>query len=40
MRRRGEGVGVHENSDGKTVAYMDLLVPKVGELIGGKRRDV
>lgn len=27
------------NSDDKTVAAMDLLVPKVGELIGGSQRE-
>ena len=27
------------NSDGKTVAAMDLLVPRVGELIGGSQRE-
>ncbi|GMN63871.1 hypothetical protein TIFTF001_032940 [Ficus carica] len=27
------------NDDGKTVAAMDVLVPKVGELIGGSQRD-
>lgn len=27
------------NSDGKTVAAMDLLVPGVGELIGGSQRE-
>jgi asparaginyl-tRNA synthetase len=27
------------NSDGKTVAAMDLLVPKIGELIGGSQRE-
>jgi asparaginyl-tRNA synthetase len=28
------------NSDGKTVAAMDILVPKIGELIGGSQRYV
>ena len=27
------------NDDGKTVAAMDVLVPKVGELIGGSQRE-
>ena len=27
------------NEDGKTVAAMDLLVPKIGELIGGSQRE-
>ena len=27
------------NGDGKTVAAMDLLVPKIGELIGGSQRE-
>ena len=27
------------NEDGKTVAAMDLLVPKVGELVGGSQRE-
>ena len=27
------------NADGKTVAAMDLLVPRVGELIGGSQRE-
>ncbi|NVN91747.1 MAG: asparagine--tRNA ligase [Desulfuromonadales bacterium] len=27
------------NSDGRTVAAMDLLVPKVGEIIGGSQRE-
>lgn len=26
------------NPDGKTVAAMDILVPKIGELIGGSQR--
>lgn len=30
---------MRENSDGKTVAAMDLLVPKIGELIGGSQRE-
>ena len=28
---------MRQNDDGKTVAAMDLLVPGVGELIGGAR---
>ena len=27
------------NDDGKTCAAMDVLVPKVGELIGGSQRE-
>lgn len=27
------------NDDGKTVAAMDLLVPRVGELVGGSQRE-
>jgi asparaginyl-tRNA synthetase len=27
------------NDDGKTVAAMDVLVPRVGELIGGSQRE-
>lgn len=27
------------NDDNKTVAAMDVLVPKVGELIGGSQRE-
>jgi len=30
---------MRENEDGKTVAAMDLLVPKVGEIIGGSQRE-
>lgn len=30
---------MRENTDGKTVAAMDLLVPGVGELIGGSQRE-
>ncbi|KXG36232.1 asparagine--tRNA ligase, chloroplastic/mitochondrial [Sorghum bicolor] len=30
---------MRENNDGKTVAAMDLLVPRVGELIGGSQRE-
>jgi asparaginyl-tRNA synthetase len=30
---------MRQNSDGKTVAAMDLLVPKVGEIIGGSQRE-
>ena len=28
------------NPDGETVAAMDILVPKIGELIGGSQRSV
>lgn len=27
------------NEDGKTVAAMDILVPGVGELVGGSQRE-
>jgi len=27
------------NPDGKTVAAMDVLVPKIGEIIGGSQRE-
>jgi asparaginyl-tRNA synthetase len=30
---------MRENSDNKTVAAMDILVPKVGELVGGSQRE-
>ena len=30
---------MRENEDGRTVAAMDLLVPKVGEIIGGSQRE-
>ncbi len=30
---------MRRNDDGKTVAAMDLLVPKVGEIIGGSQRE-
>ena len=30
---------MRSNDDGKTVAAMDLLVPKVGEIIGGSQRE-
>jgi asparaginyl-tRNA synthetase len=30
---------MHQNDDGKTVAAMDLLIPEVGELIGGSQRE-
>ena len=30
---------MRDNSDGKTVAAMDLLVPKIGEIIGGSQRE-
>jgi asparaginyl-tRNA synthetase len=30
---------MRQNDDGKTVAAMDLLVPGVGELIGGSQRE-
>ena len=30
---------MRQNDDGKTVAAMDVLVPKVGEIIGGSQRE-
>ena len=30
---------MHVNDDGKTVAAMDVLVPKIGEIIGGAQRE-
>ncbi|OVA03173.1 Aspartyl/Asparaginyl-tRNA synthetase [Macleaya cordata] len=30
---------MRQNDDGKTVAAMDLLVPRIGELIGGSQRE-
>ncbi|XP_039058903.1 asparagine--tRNA ligase, chloroplastic/mitochondrial-like [Hibiscus syriacus] len=30
---------MRKNDDGKTVAAMDMLVPRVGELIGGSQRE-
>lgn len=30
---------MRDNDDGKTVAAMDLLVPGIGELIGGSQRE-
>lgn len=30
---------MRDNEDGKTVAAMDILVPKIGELIGGSQRE-
>ncbi len=30
---------MRQNEDGKTVAAMDLLVPKIGEIIGGSQRE-
>ncbi len=30
---------MRQNADGKTVAAMDLLVPRIGELIGGSQRE-
>ncbi|WP_406616844.1 asparagine--tRNA ligase [Mycoplasmopsis adleri] len=31
---------MHQNNDGQTVAAFDLLVPGIGELIGGSQREV
>lgn len=30
---------MRENEDGKTVAAMDILVPRIGELVGGSQRE-
>jgi asparaginyl-tRNA synthetase len=30
---------MYQNDDGKTVAAMDLLVPEIGELVGGSQRE-
>jgi asparaginyl-tRNA synthetase len=30
---------MRQNDDGKTVAAMDILVPKIGEIIGGSQRE-
>ena len=30
---------MRQNEDGKTVAAMDILVPKIGEIIGGSQRE-
>ena len=30
---------MRDNDDGKTVAAMDILVPKIGEIIGGSQRE-
>ncbi len=30
---------MRSNDDGKTVAAMDILVPKIGEIIGGSQRE-
>ena len=30
---------MRENNDNKTVAALDILVPKVGEIIGGSQRE-
>jgi len=30
---------MRQNDDGRTVAAMDLLVPRIGELIGGSQRE-
>ena len=30
---------MRRNDDGKTVAAMDVLVPRIGELIGGSQRE-
>src|SRR5438094_8040933 len=30
---------MRENDDGKTVAAMDLLVPGIGEIVGGSQRE-
>ncbi len=30
---------MRQNDDGKTVAAMDILVPGIGELVGGSQRE-
>lgn len=30
---------MRQNEDGKTVAAMDVLLPKIGEVIGGSQRE-
>ena len=30
---------MRRNDDGKTVAAMDVLVPQIGEIIGGSQRE-
>ena len=30
---------MRQNDDGKTVAAMDVLVPKIGEIVGGSQRE-
>jgi asparaginyl-tRNA synthetase len=30
---------MRENEDGKTVAAMDIIVPKIGEIVGGSQRE-
>ena len=30
---------MRQNDDGKTVAAMDMLVPGIGEIIGGSQRE-
>lgn len=30
---------MRQNDDGKTVAAMDILLPKIGEIIGGSQRE-
>jgi len=30
---------MRQNEDGRTVAAMDILVPKIGEIIGGSQRE-
>ncbi len=37
--RRIKPFYMRQNDDGRTVAAMDLLVPKIGELIGGSQRE-
>ena len=32
-------LGIHAECDGRTVAAMDVLVPGIGELIGGSQRE-
>jgi asparaginyl-tRNA synthetase len=37
--RRIKAFYMRDNEDGKTVAAMDVLVPKIGEIIGGSQRE-
>ena len=37
--RKTKAFYMRDNEDGKTVAAMDILVPKIGELVGGSQRE-